>query len=257
MGKTNIEWASHTINFYTWACKRMSPGCQNCYARAMAQRYGKDFDRTPEWREKAVQEWVSLPPGAVAFINSMSDTWHEDVPLETIQRLYSILAARPDVTALILTKRIARWQRCEREVPVLPNVWAGTSIESSDYLWRARFLRRIPAAGHFVSAEPLLSPLVGPFPVSLEYEMDGIDWVIVGAESGPNRRPFNPAWASDIRDVCDAHNVAFMYKQGSAFRPGENRLLDGRTYDATPDFAAAAARFTPSPSSVMLSLRVE
>lgn len=249
MGKTNIAWASHTVNFYDWACRQVSPGCKNCYARAMAQRYGKNFDKTPEWRDKAAAEFLNLPAGAVAFINSMSDTWHEDVPLETVLRIYDIAARRPDVTCLILTKRIARWVKHERDVPALPNVWAGTSVESSEFLFRLRTLRRVPAAGHFVSAEPLIRPLIGYFPVSLEHELErgGIDWIITGAESGPNRRPFDPQWVRDIRDSCALHNVTFMHKQGSAFKPGQDRELDGRTHDDTPDFAAAAARFVPPP----------
>jgi len=249
MGQTNIEWATHTINFYDWACRAMSPGCDNCYARALAQRHGKNFDKAPEWRENAVKEWMTVPSGSVVFINSMSDTWHEDVPIDVIQRLYGHLAARPDVTALVLTKRIGRWRKHAADVPVLPNVWAGTSIESPDYAFRARLLTDVPAAGRFVSAEPLLHDISAAPALTAAIVDHRIHWVIVGAESGPNRRVFNTDWARNLRDLCDQNSAAFMFKQGSHFKPGQERVLDGRTYDGVPDFALHAGQSDPEPTS--------
>lgn len=241
MGKTKIEWADETINFYDWACRRVSPGCDNCYARALAQRHGKIFDKTPEWRERAVDEWRRVKPGSVVFINSMSDTWHEGVTLEMIQCLYAHLATRPDVTALVLTKRIQRAEKYQSQIDWPANVWIGTSIEDAQFLYRARRLANIDAPGRFISAEPLLgslltTPYYGDQVLAFMKAMrEGlINWVIAGGESGPKRRYFDADWARELRDLCGKYGVPFMFKQGGGLRPGMNRELDGRTWDETP-----------------------
>jgi protein gp37 len=239
MGKTNIEWATHTVNFYDWACTSMSPGCDNCYARGLAYRYGKDFNKTPEWRDKAVREWQGLKDGSVVFINSMSDTFHEGVHLSTVIRLLEVVATRPKVTALILTKRIGRARREMANLAWPSNAWLGTSVENADYLWRANLLAGIPdLPGRFISAEPLLGDLLDDsFPAQVfaqHIQSRAIGWVITGAESGPNRRLFNPVWAAKLRDLCVRSDVRFMHKQGSDFKPGQNRLLEGRTWDESP-----------------------
>lgn len=262
MSETNIEWASHTLNFYTWACQKVSPGCKNCYAQSLAVRYGRDFDAPPAWRGKnAIKELMKLPAGAVVFVNSMSDTYHESVPVAWIHGIHNAALLRPDVTFLLLTKRIERAYGLSRFLAYPPNLWIGTSVESEEYLWRLDYLLEIPAAGHFVSAEPLLGSLAGiekylhydhkapqfltsGIPLMSRYETwlkyperlrdKRLEWVIVGGESGGNRRPFDPKWARQIRDLCNHWDVPFMYKQGGAHKPGQDRVLDGRTWDETP-----------------------
>jgi protein gp37 len=262
MGKTTIEWASHTWNPYTWACRKVSPGCANCYAEFLAERRNGPgaFNRAPQWRgARAMQEIRRMPRGAVVFVNSMSDTYHEQARLTWIHSIHNIAAyLRPDVTFLLLTKRPERALGLARYLAYPPNLWVGTSVENADYLWRLDYLLRIPAAGHFVSAEPLLGPLPGLLPYVAK-SFAGTDsygdrvemrlslkrrlrWVIVGAESGAKRRPFDKAWARDIRDMCGRAGVAYMFKQGSAYMSGQDRLLDGRTWDETP--------FTPRAQAV-------
>jgi protein gp37 len=242
MGKTTIEWASHTWNPYTWACRKVSPGCANCYAEFLAERRSGPgaFNRAPEWRgARAMQEIRRMPRGAVVFVNSMSDTYHEQARVSWIHSIHNIAAyLRPDVTFLLLTKRPERALALARTLTYPPNLWVGTSVENADYLWRLDYLLRIPAAGHFVSAEPLL----GPLPGLRQYVQSGLKWVIVGAESGAKRRPFDKAWARDIRDMCGRAGVAYMFKQGGAYASGQDRLLDGRTWDETP--------FTPRAQAV-------
>lgn len=261
MSETNIEWASHTLNYYSWACTKVSPGCKNCYAQSLAERYGKDFNAPPAWRGKnAMKELMKLPPGAVAFVNSMSDTYHERVPVQWVHSIHNAALIRPDVTFLLLTKRIERAYALSRFLAYPPNLWIGTSVESEEYLWRLDYLLEIPAAGHFVSAEPLLGSLAGirkylcyhlranQFLASPEHRSlsetwqthprrlrdKRLEWVIVGGESGPNRRDFDPQWARELRDLCEYWDVPFMFKQGGAFKPGQDRLLDHRTWDETP-----------------------
>lgn len=263
MSETNIEWASHTLNFYNWACTKVSPGCKNCYAQTMAKRYGRDFDSPPIWRGKnAMKELKNLPAGAVVFVNSMSDTYHERVPVQWIHSIHNAALLRPDVTFLILTKRIERAYSLSRFLAYPPNLWLGTSVESDEYLWRLDYLLEIPAAGHFVSAEPLLSSIAGikrylyidikgeqflptitrrhrwlsevhTFKLA-RYRDHRLGWVILGGESGDQRRPFSQDWAREVRDLCVDADVPFMFKQGSSFKPGQDRLLDGRTWDETP-----------------------
>jgi protein gp37 len=268
MGKTTIEWASHTLNFYDWSCHKVSPGCKHCYAEALATRYGQTFTKAPTFRPNVFKELRALPLNAVAFVNSMSDTYHEQASLQMIHSVHNAALLRPDVTFLLLTKRPERAYALSHYLAYPPNLWVGTSVEHSDYMWRPEFLLAIPAAGHFLSAEPLLSSLVDadhparsitnylyhnfennallrkrrtfklPY-VDGEYSCarlrtNRLRWVIVGGESGGSRRAFDADWARQIRDRCTDAGVPLMFKQGSAFKPGQDRLLDGRTWDETP-----------------------
>ena len=230
MSKTKIGWADETLNFFTHRCTPVSEGCKNCYMFTMAKRYGQDPYGAPEWRENAMKEYRALKPGEVVFVNSMSDTYHEGAPLEWIQRIHSLAAQKPAVTFLMLTKRPERALELAPQLQWPANLWIGTSVEMRKYLHRSDTLLQIPAAGHFLSAEPLLESL-GDI---REYLNAGLDWVILGAESGKNRREFDLVWAREVRDQCDEIGVPFMFKQGSHFKPGQNRLLDGRTWDETP-----------------------
>lgn len=248
MSETNIRWASHTLNYFSWACTKVSPGCKHCYAKTLAERYGKTFDVPPQWRGKnAIKELKSLPSGAVVFVNSMSDSYHESVPVQWIHDIHNAAAyIRPDVTFLLLTKRPERAYGLSQFLVYPRNLWVGTSVENSDYLWRLDYLLRIPAAGHFVSAEPLLGSLTGLSPyLRAMPDRRALGWVIVGAESGANRRPFDVQWARELRDMSTANGVPFMFKQGSAFKSEQNRVLDGRTWDETPFTVSAPQTVTP------------
>lgn len=224
MADTNIEWADKNLNFYTWNCHKVSPGCAHCYAADLAARYGKVFAGAPEWRDTAIKDWRSLKAGDSTFVNTMSDSFHEQAPVKYIHWMFQYAAWRPDVTFLFLTKRIERALYLAPHLDWQPNIWLGTSVENADYAWRIDYLRKTPAKHKFISFEPLLAS-VG------DVDLRGIDGVIVGAESGGKRRPFDLDWAREIRALCKRDGVAFFYKQGTAFKPGQNRLLDGREYN--------------------------
>ncbi len=237
MGKTNIEWCDYSLNFYTWDCTRVSEGCKHCYMMAMANRYNRPLVGRPQWRgANAFKELRAIPSGSLVFVNDMSDTYHESVPVKWIHSIHNTAAyIRPDLIFLLLTKRPERAYALRHQLAWPANLWLGTSVESSKYLWRLDYLLETPAAGHFLSAEPLLSALpsleryliLAPFSHLL-------DWVIVGGESGGERRPFDKAWARSIRDACVSCNVPFLFKQGSAFKPGQDRELDGQTWQQFP-----------------------
>lgn len=240
MGETTIEWATKTLNFFSWNCTRVSSGCANCYAAEMSKRFSRNsnggiFSNPPTWRTNAVKEYRKLKSGDVIFLNSMSDSYHESVPVKWIHNIHNMAMLRPDVTFLLLTKRPERALALSPYLAWSKNLWIGTSVESEDYLWRLDYLLKIPAAGHFLSAEPLLSSL----PSLKEYlyptsDRAGLGWVIVGGESGTKRRAFNKAWASDIQAMCATSETPFMFKQGSDRLSGKDRLLNGREWNETP-----------------------
>lgn len=242
MSETIIRWATDTRNYYSWNCNKVSPGCMNCYAKSLAERKGQQFDGAPQWRDNVRKE--KIKPGHIYFVNSMSDTYHEGVPVQWIHRIHNEALAHPEATFLVLTKRIERAYYLAPYLAWPPNLWLGTSIENEGYLWRLDYLLDIPAAGHFVSAEPLLGRLPGLFSFMKPWQWSvrrgrwrarrHLGWVIVGAESGGNRRPFDKAWAREIRDMCLRYQVPFMFKQGSAFKSEQDRLLDGREWNESP-----------------------
>lgn len=267
-GKTGIEWTDVTWNPIT-GCDRISPGCDNCYAATMAarlqamgnpryQRDGEPPRSGPGFGLTVHEDLARVPlqwqkPRRV-FVNSMSDLFHEDVPESAISWLFNTMGQAYRHQFQILTKRArrmqklifdAQWATGEARFNGLSrfgrnpfrNVWLGVSAEDQEWADnRIPWLMRTPAAVRFVSCEPLLGPINLTRWLDREEAWAGrtIDWVIVGGESGPNRRPFNPDWARRIRDQCVEAGVPFFYKQGSAFRPGQDRELDGRTWDEYP-----------------------
>lgn len=164
----------------------------------------------------------------LVFVNSMSDLFHEDVPLDFVRDVLRVASETPHHTYQILTKRAERLAAVAPELRFPSNVWMGVSVERADYLGRVEALRTVPAAVRFVSAEPLLGPLDG-------IDLSGIDWVIAGGESGPSPRPMDPDWARSLRDLCAARGVPFFFKQwGGRNKKAAGRLLDGRTWDEMP-----------------------
>lgn len=243
--RSAIEWTEVTWN-PTTGCDRISPGCDNCYALTLAkrlkamgsERYQRDGDeRTsgPGFKLSTHPDLVETPrkwrQPRLVFVNSMSDLFHEDVPLSFIQQVFETMVDTPQHTYQVLTKRSHRLQEIARELPWPDNVWIGVSVESARYKFRTNHLRGVPAAVRFVSAEPL----VGDLGV---VDLDRIDWVIAGGESGPNARPMDISWGRSLRDQCIAADVKFFFKQWGGRTPkAGGRELDGRTWDDMPMYA--------------------
>ncbi len=229
-----IEWTESTWNPVT-GCSKISVGCANCYAeriakrlRAMGQRrYINGFEVT--LHPEALDEPYRWKKPRIIFVNSMSDLFHEEIPVEFIQDVFSVMSANKRHTFQILTKRSERL--CEL-APLLDwpeNVWMGVTIENNDCVARADDLRTVGAAVRFLSLEPLLGPL-------LDLELNGIGWVIVGGESGPGARPMKLEWATNMRDRCLEANVPFFFKQwGGVNKKKAGRILQDRTWDDYPE----------------------
>jgi protein gp37 len=233
MAKSSIEWTDSSWNPLT-GCTKVSPGCKHCYAERMARRlhamgqpnYANGFDLTVH--EHVVEAPLSWKKPQVIFVNSMSDMFHHDVPLAFIQRIFSVMQRADWHVFQILTKRAERLAALAPSLDWAPNVWMGVSVECSEWMSRIEPLKQCPAHVKFLSLEPLLGPLPG-------LDLDGIDWVIVGGESGPHARPMDKRWVLEIRDQCTTAGVPFFFKQwGGVRKKTTGRLLDGRTWDELP-----------------------
>lgn len=230
---SRIAWTNATWNPVT-GCTKVSPGCLHCYAARMAHRlhamglskYRNDFDLTlhPDMLELPL-EWKR--PRHI-FVNSMSDLFHLDVPVEFIQQVFETMHRAPQHVYQILTKRAQRLAELSPLLPWAPHIWAGVTVEHADYRYRVDCLRQTGAAVKYLSMEPLL----GPVP---NLNLTGIDLVIVGGESGPGARPMAADWVRDLRDQCLAAGVAFNFKQwGGARNHAKGRELDGQQWDEFP-----------------------
>lgn len=240
--RSAIEWTEATWN-PTTGCDKVSAGCDNCYALALAARlkamgspkYQQDGDpRTsgPGFGVTVHANALSIPlrwraPRHV-FVNSMSDLFHARVPTAFIQEVFAVMAAAPQHTFQVLTKRPRRLARLADALPWPDNVWMGVSVEDGAALPRIDDLRRVPAVVRFLSCEPLLGPLTG-------VDLDGIAWVIAGGESGRNHRQADPAWVIELRDLCTEAAVPFFFKQWGGRTPKSGgRALEGRNWDGMP-----------------------
>lgn len=225
VGKTNIGWVDKALNWYTWNCNHVSPGCQHCYAEALALKFNRPtFAGAPTWRVSAIRDYKALKVGESVFVNTMSDSFHEKAPVRYLHWIFQYAIERPDVQFLLLTKRVERAYYLAPYLPWAENIWLGTSVENADWAWRIEWLKRIPARHKFVSFEPLLG-YVG------DIDLTGIDQAITGGESGAQRRPFYSSFATQIRDICHRDGVSFFHKQGGHRYPGMDRLLDGVLHD--------------------------
>jgi protein gp37 len=235
--KSTIEWTESTWNPVT-GCTKVSQGCKHCYAERMAERlqamgqpnYRNGFHLTlqPQMLELPLK-WKA--PQSI-FVNSMSDLFHEGVPLDYIQRVFDVMRRADWHRFQVLTKRASRLAELDPFLEWPDNVWMGVSVESSDHVDRIDDLRRTGAKVKFLSLEPLLGPLPGLF-------LKGIDWAIVGGESGPGARPIEERWILEIRDQCRQAGVAFFFKQwGGRNKKKTGRLLEGRTWDEMPVVSA-------------------
>jgi protein gp37 len=231
---SKIEWTESTWNPVT-GCSKISPGCKNCYAERMALRLQAAGSRNYAngFRVTLHDHILELPlrwkqPRAI-FVNSMSDLFHKDVPFDFISQIFDVMHRASHHRFQILTKRSDRLLKLSTRLTWPQNVWMGVTVESEDYVFRIDHLRETDAAIKFISFEPLLGPIH-------EINLAGIDWVIVGGESGPKARPMKPQWAAEIRDQCVASNIPFFFKQwGGINKKKSGRTLDGRTWDERPE----------------------
>ncbi len=228
-----IEWTESTWNPVT-GCTKLSPGCAHCYAERMARRlkamgqpnYAHGFDVT--LHEAALELPSQWRKPQMIFVNSMSDLFHEDVPTDFILRVFEVMNRASQHVYQILTKRSERLLELNPLLPWAENVWMGVTVETDAYTSRIDALRQTGAMTKFLSLEPLLGPLPG-------LNLDGIDWVIVGGESGPGARPMDRSWVVDIRDQCQRAAVPFFFKQwGGVNKKRAGRVLEGRMWNAMP-----------------------
>lgn len=242
---SSIEWTDATWNPVT-GCDKVSPGCKNCYAERMAlrlqamrqPRYASGFQVT--LHEQSLQEPASWRQPRKVFVNSMSDLFHDLVPLEFIQRVFEVMADNPQHVFQVLTKRSDRLRQLSSALPWPANVWMGVSVESTTYFSRIADLAAVPAQVRFLSCEPLLQALPG-------LPLTQIDWVIVGGESGPRARPMAEHWVTEILDQCREHHVPFFFKQwGGTRKKSTGRHLRGETYDEFPGVIVTASPMSDS-----------
>ncbi|QAX30621.1 DUF5131 family protein [Leisingera sp. NJS204] len=246
---SKIEWTEATWNPVA-GCSIISPGCTNCYAMRMAERLEamgqpkymaltRRSGGRAKWNGKVRLDSASLAipstwkKGRTIFVNSMSDLFHEEVPLAFIQQVFGVMRDCPQHTFQVLTKRSERVAELSSSLDWSPNIWMGVSVENADYTFRIDDLRRTDALVKFLSLEPLVGDLG-------QLRLQGIDWAIAGGESGPGARFMDPEWVRSIRDQCVAGSVAFHFKQwGGVNKKKSGRTLDGRTWDELPERAVA------------------
>lgn len=283
--RSPIEWTQATWNPVT-GCDRISPGCDHCYAATLARRLkamgSAKYQRDGDPRTSGPGFAVTIHPAALTapyrwrtprlvFVNSMSDLFHARVPRTFVRDVFDVMAATPQHTYQVLTKRPRRARRLADALPWPPNVWLGVSVENQRHAdMRVPVLLAIPAAVRFISAEPLLGPIdlfareIDPYAHDIGYGMGNLHWVIAGGESGPHARPMHPDWVRSLRDQCTAAHLAFFFKQWGAHRwtgfdhstpqrvgkKAAGRVLDGRTWDDMPPISSTGAsdllRSTPN-----------
>lgn len=244
MADSSIEWTDWTWNPVA-GCTVITAGCTNCYAMRMSARLAamgskkylgltRKSGRRHVWTgrircdDKALDAPRMWRKPRRIFVNSMSDLFHEDVPTPFIRKVWHVMQDTPRHTYQILTKRPERLAKVARDLPVLPNVWIGTSVEDHRVLDRIDALRQVPAVIRFISFEPLIGSVAGA-------DLTGIHWVIVGGESGPRARPMRPEWVNEIEAICRNRAIAFFFKQwGGTNKKRTGRLFRGDTVDEMP-----------------------
>lgn len=234
--KTGIEWTDATWN-PTTGCNKVSQGCKHCYADLVAQRmqnmkvkgYENGFRLT--LHENRLDIPVRWKRPRMIFVNSMSDLFHEEIPLEFLKKVFTVMEECPRHTFQILTKRSEYLARVAKELPWPKNVWIGVSVENADVIHRIHDLKKVNTLGvRFLSIEPLLGPLP-----KIDFNVNGISWVIIGGESGPGARPMEADWVRDIRDNCLLDDVPFFFKQWGGEKKRDNgSMLDGKEWKEFP-----------------------
>jgi len=245
--KTGIEWTDVTWN-PTTGCDRISAGCDNCYALAMAKRLkamgsaryqqdGNPLTSGPGFALTVHPDALDQPyrwtGRRTVFVNSMSDLFHAKVPLDFLKQVLGVMADTPQHTYQVLTKRSARLPKIADKLDWPPNLWLGVSVEDAEHLYRVDHLRAVVAAVRFLSCEPLLGSLAC-------LDLTDIGWVITGGESGPHARPLDQEWVREIRDLCIAAEVPFFHKQWGGRTPKQGgRELDGLLWNEMPAVSSA------------------
>ena len=226
---TGIQWTDETWNPVT-GCNKVSLGCQNCYAEAMTYRFTKAFPDGFKLtlKPERLQQPMRWRKPRLVFVNSMSDLFHENIPLEYIEKVFEVIKNTPQHTYQILTKRDQRLLEFAPQLQWHPNIWIGVSVEAGQYVSRVDSLRQITQAKvRFLSCEPLLS--------DLELNLQGIDWVIVGGESGTGHRPIKAEWVENIHQQCLAHQIPFFFKQWGGRTPkAGGRTFKNKIWDEMP-----------------------
>ena len=234
MSKSKIEWTESTWNPVS-GCTKVSRGCDNCYAERMAMRlkamgtrgYENGFDVT--LHPHALDKPLKMKKPQVIFVNSMSDIFHDKIPDEFIFQIFDVMNKAYWHTFQVLTKRPKRLAKMASKLNWTDNIWMGVTVEANEYVDRVDYLRDCPAKIKFLSLEPLIDSVD-----KLDYS--GIDWVIVGGESGSGARVMQKKWVIEIRDKCEKENIDFFFKQwGGVNKKKAGRLLDDKYYDDMPD----------------------
>jgi protein gp37 len=233
MAQTSIEWTELTWN-PTTGCTKISQGCKFCYAEVMTRRLkAMGIEKYKDgFKVRMHPETLRIPytwkSSKVVFVNSMSDLFHEDIPLGFIKQVFKVMNENPQHVFQVLTKRAQRLFELHKELKWTHNIWMGVSVEDKKVIERIDFLRKTGAKVKFLSCEPLIGPLDS-------MNLKKIDWVIVGGESGHNPRKMETDWVLDIQEQCAKANIAFFFKQwGGRNKKAAGRLLNDRTYDEMP-----------------------
>jgi protein gp37 len=233
MAQSSIEWTEMTWNPVT-GCTKISSGCKYCYAEIMTRRlqamglekYGNGFNLTAH--EDALSIPYSWKKPKTVFVNSMSDLFHKDVPFSFIEKVFSVMNDNSQHIFQVLTKRADILLKHADRLSWTPNIWMGVTVENVDVLSRIDYLKLTPAPIKFLSCEPLIGPLTG-------IDISGIDWVIVGGESGRNPRPIKEEWVVEIQEQCEVVGVPFFFKQwGGRNKKKAGSVLNGRHYKEIP-----------------------
>jgi len=240
MASTKIEWTEMTWNPVT-GCDKITAGCKHCYAEVMALRlqamgqtkYKNGFDLA--LHPEALNEPYKWKKSKVIFVNSMGDLFHKDIPVEYIQQVFRVMKENPQHVFQVLTKRadVLNYYDSEGWLEWAHNIWMGVTVENTSVVKRIDLLRETKARVKFLSCEPLLSAIP-------DMNLKGIDWVIVGGESGRTPRPIKEEWVIDIKEQCEKANVAFYFKQwGGTNKKKAGSVLNGKLYKEVPQVELA------------------
>jgi len=239
---SKIEWTEVTWNPVT-GCNKVSPGCLHCYAERIAYRFAgmHGYPKRPNHfavtlHPERLEQPLKWRKPRIVFVNSMSDLFHEEIPIDFIQQVISIMRAAPTHTFQVLTKRSMRLLELNDQIAWPENLWVGVSVEDKTFTFRIDHLRQTKAKVKFLSFEPLLGAI-------RHLDLEDIQWVIVGGESGPKSRPMKEEWVLDIKRNCSDASIPFFFKQwGGVNKKRNGRKLGGRIWDETPPQVSLALR---------------
>jgi protein gp37 len=233
MRTTKIEWTETTWN-PTTGCTKISSGCKNCYAERMSNRLqAMGVEKYKDGFKLKIHPDVLNEPNSwrkprTVFVNSMSDLFHENMPLDFIKKVFKVMNDNPIHTFQVLTKRADILLKYSNELVWSKNIWMGVTVENQENISRVDFLRKVKANVKFISIEPLIGEIS-------KLNLKNIDWVIVGGESGPGARPMQEDWVVSLKEQCLYQNTHFFFKQwGGVNKKKNGRLLDGQTWDEMP-----------------------